>query len=314
MTVAVIGLGAMGEGIARNIAKAGFDLIVHDIAPATRARFAAEGIAVAEDLAGLAGAEVILLSLPGPAEIAAVCLGEDGLLPHLSPGTLVIDLSTNDDPTIQRLGAALAERGVSFLEAPVSGGPWGARDGTLAIWAGGTPEAFAAAEPVLFAIGRHVFHMGGLGTGTVTKLTHNLGATIRSLLVAEMLAFGVGHGIDPLKLFAAVREGSNGKARTFDLLGFKSLDQTYATPAFRLRHARKDMAIALAAAADKGLDLPATALCLSLLDEGMAQGMADWDSTAIARVIEARGGVSFPPVPRDAIEEVLAGHHDGTRA
>lgn len=311
-SVGVVGLGAMGAGIARNLAAAGFDLRVFDTMPEVRDRFAAEKISVAASVADLAAdMDAVLLSLPGPVEVEEVCLGPGGLARALAPGALVIDLSTNDEPAIRRVAGSLAERGIGFLEAPVSGGPWGARDGTLAIWSGGTAADFEVARPFLSAIGAHVFHMGDLGTGTATKLTHNLGASIRSLLVAEMLAFGVAHGIDPLRLFAAVREGSHGRVRTFDLLGFKNLDQTYDAPAFRLRHARKDMGIAMAAAAEKGLDLPATATCLALLEEGMAKGMADLDSTSICRLIEERSGTSFPPVARGEIDDVLAGNHDG---
>ena len=313
--VGVIGLGAMGAGVARNLRKAGFPVTVFDVLASTRDIFAKEGFAVAESVSALGeAAEVVLLSLPGPAEIEAVCLGTGGLAETLRPGGLVIDLSTNDAATIGRIGTTLKEHGTDFLEAPVSGGPWGARDGTLALWVGGDAAVFEAARPVFAAIGRHVFHMGPLGTGTITKLVHNLGATVRSLLVSEMLVFGVAHGIDPLALFAAVREGSHGKARTFDLLGFKNLDQTYDQPAFRLRHARKDMAIAMAAAREKALDLPATAACLALLEEGMAAGMADLDSTAICRLIEERAQVSFAPLARPKIDEVLAGAHDGSIA
>lgn len=313
--VGVVGLGAMGAGIAQNIAAAGFDLMVFDVMPEVRGRFEADGFSVAASIADLASdVDAVLLSLPGPAEIVEVCLGPGGLAGALASGTLVIDLSTNNDQTIRRLARELDEHDIGFLEAPVSGGPWGARDGTLAIWVGGAPEDFAVARPIFAAIGAHVFHMGALGAGTATKLTHNLGASIRSLLVAEMLAFGVAHGIDPLRLFAAVREGSHGRVRTFDLLGFKNLDQTYETPAFRLRHARKDMGIAMAAAAERGLELPATAACLALLDEGMAKGMADLDSTSICRLIEERSGTTFPPVAREEIDDVLAGNRDGRLA
>lgn len=312
LEIGVIGLGAMGAGVARNLARAGFALTVFDVSEEARKEFAVEGIAVVDSVAELgAMAKVVLLSLPGPAEIEEVCIGLGGLIGAMEAGGMVIDLSTNSRQTILRVAETLAASGIGFLEAPVSGGPWGARDGTLAIWAGGDADLFDRAKPVFAAIASNVFHMGALGTGTATKLVHNIGATIRSVLVSEMLVFGVAQGIDPLHLFAAVREGSNGRARTFDLLGFKHLDRSFESPAFRLRHARKDMRIAVDTAEEKELYMPMTELCLALLDAGMESDMGDLDSTAIAKLIEARSGVTVPSSTRAEIEEVLNSHRDG---
>lgn len=307
MKVAVIGLGLMGLSIAKNVAKAGFDLKVFDINAVAAAPVPGDNVTVAATLAEAGkDADVVLLSLPGPAEVKAVCLGENALSETLKPGAVIVDLSTNGVDVVKELEAKLKEKGISFLDGPVSGGPWGAADGTLAIWVGGDKAAFEKALPVLKSTGKAIEHMGAISTGTITKLVHNTGANVRHVMLSEIMNLGVKAGIEPLALFKAIREGSNGLQRTFDGIAMKYLDRTYDEPAFRLRHAQKDLRLALELADDMGLQMDLSKAVMVQLNEAMDKGWGDKDSTAVGLLGQQAAGIEIKPVDKAVLKEIVS--------
>lgn len=307
MKVAVIGLGLMGLSIAKNVAKAGFELKVFDINEAAAASIPGSNVSAAKTPAEAGrDADVVLLSLPGPPEVQAVCLGENSLSETLKPGSVIVDLSTNGVDVVKDLEEKLKEKGISFLDGPVSGGPWGAADGTLAIWVGGDKAAFDKALPVLKAVGKAIEHMGAISTGTITKLVHNTGANIRHVMLSEIMNLGVKAGIEPLALFKAVREGSNGLQRTFDGIAMKYLDRTYDEPAFRLRHAQKDLRLALELAEGMGLQMDLSKTVMSQLNLAMDKGWGDKDSTAVGLLGQEAAGIEIKPIDKALLKEIVS--------
>lgn len=307
MKVAVIGLGLMGLSIAKNIARAGFDLKVFDINEAAAASIPGDNVRAAKTPADAGtGSDVVLLSLPGPSEVQTVCVGPNSLSETLKPGSIIVDLSTNGVDVVKDLEAKLKEKGISFLDGPVSGGPWGAADGTLAIWVGGDKSAFEKAFPVLKATGKAIEHMGAIGTGTITKLVHNTGASVRHSMLSEIMNLGVKAGIEPLALFKAIREGSNGLQRTFDGIAMKYLDRTYDQAAFRLRHAHKDLRLALELAENMGLDMDLSKAVMAQYNEAMEKGWGDMDSTAVGLLSQQAGGIVIEPVDKEVLRSIVA--------
>lgn len=305
--VAAIGLGLMGSSIARNTAKSGFGLRVYDVDSSIAAAMAGGNItAVANPAEAGADADVVLLSLPGPPEVRGVCTGRNGLIETMKPNSVIVDLSTNAVQVVAELATILATKRIAFLDAPVSGGPWGAADGTLAIWVGGQKEAFNQVLPVLHSIGKAVEYMGPIGTGTITKLVHNTGANIRQYMLAEIMNLGIKAGIEPLALFKAIREGSNGRARTFDGIGGKYLDQTYDQPAFRLKHAQKDLQLAIELGAELDVPMDLAELVMARMNEAMAMGWGDRDSSVVGLLAEKAAGIKFPAVDRALLKSILA--------
>jgi len=179
--IAFIGVGTMGLPIARNLLAAGHKLVLCDVDP-TRA--AVLGVEVARtSREAVAEADVVILSLPSPAAVEDVTLGPAGVRTGARPGTLLIDMSTSPPTLARRLAAELGAGGIHVLDAPVSGGPRGAEEGTLTVMVGGHEDAFARAEPLFRAVGRHVVRVGGHGAGQAAKLCNNLiaGATMAAI-------------------------------------------------------------------------------------------------------------------------------------
>ncbi|MGR9466361.1 NAD(P)-dependent oxidoreductase [Rhizobium leguminosarum] len=307
MNVAVIGLGLMGLSIAKNVAKAGFPLKVFDLNRAAAQSIAGVNVTVAESPAQAAiDADVVLLSLPGPTEVEAVCIGSSSLLETLKPGSVIVDLSTNGVETVKKLEAELAKKGIKFLDGPVSGGPWGAADGTLAIWVGGDKAGFEKALPVLKSVGKAIEHMGAISTGTITKLVHNTGANIRHSMLCEIMDLGVKAGIEPVALFKAIREGSNGLQRTFDGIAGKYLDRSYDEPAFRLRHAHKDLRLALELGNALELPMDLSKAVMVRMEQAMAKGWGDKDSGAVGLVAHEEAGVVVRPIDKTVLKQIIS--------
>ena len=305
MKIGVVGLGLMGLSIAKNLAKAGFSVTAYDTRPGIAAGI--DALTQVADVAEVGrSSDIVFLSLPGPVEVTDVCTGEGGLAGTMREGGTVFDLSTNSVATVKSLRVELAKKGIRFLDAPVSGGPWGAADGTLAIWVGGDKEAYEQGRPALDAIGKRITHMGDIGTGTVTKLVHNTAANIRTAMLGEVLALGVKGGIEPTALFSAIRDGSHGRQRTFDSLGGKILDGSFDDPAFKLRHARKDMAVAIELGGELGVPMDLTAATMIKLEEAMERGWGDRDSNSHVKIQQEKAGIEVPPVEKSVLAAIVA--------
>ncbi len=305
MELGFIGLGTMGSSMALNVIKAGHHLTVNDVNRDAAGPHLEAGAVWADSAQDVAEAcDILFTSLPGPPEVETVALGEHGILPGFSPGKVYFDLSTNSPTLVRRIHDAFAARGAHVLDAPVSGGPEGARSGRLAIWVGGDKTVFERCKPVLEAIGDQVFYVGAIGTGSVAKLVHNCTGYILQTALAETFSMGVKAGVEPLALWQAVRQGALGRRPTFDGLAQNYLPGRFDPADFALRLARKD--VSLAAEVGREFDVPMRLANLTLaeLTEALNRGWGQRDSRAAMLLQEERAGVEVR-VPREVLQEVL---------
>ena len=306
MKVGFIGLGTMGASMATNLQRAGHALVVNDLREEAASPHLAAGAEWADTPRLVAASvEVVLTSLPGPPEVEHVALGEDGLLAGMRPGTAFIDLSTNSPSLLRALHARFGERQIEVLDAPVSGGPAGARSGQLAVWVGGDEAVFRRYKPLLDAVGDQVMYVGPIGAGLVTKLVHNCAGYAIQAVLAEVFTLGVKAGVEPLALWQAVRQGALGRRRTFDRLTEQFLPGMFEPPAFALRLAHKDMLLATDLARELLVPMRLSDLALEDLTEALNRGWGGRDSRAAMLLQEERAGVRIQVEPerlRAAVE------------
>ena len=305
MRIAFIGLGTMGGRMATNVQKSGAQLVVHDMHRQAAGNLINNGAIWADSpKAAAAQADAILMSLPGPVEVSAVCTGEDGVLAGMKPGTAVMDLTTNSPSTVRKLHAEFAAKGVHFLDCPVSGGPAGAGSGKLAIWVGGDRAVFDANKAVLDRFADQVRYVGEIGAGSVAKLTHNCAGYVIQTALAEVFTMGVKGGVDPLALWEAVRQGALGRRRTFDGLVDQFLPGKFDPPAFALRLAHKDVTLATQLGRELGVPMRLANLVLEEMTEARNRGWDNRDSRSPMLLQEERAGVEIKVDPA-AIRRVL---------
>jgi 3-hydroxyisobutyrate dehydrogenase len=293
--------------MAANLIKAGHTLVVNDVrqeAAATHVKSGARWAATARAVAQ--ASEVVFTSLPAPADVEAVALGDDGLLAGLSAGTVYFDLSTNAPAVVRRLHAVFAERGIAMLDAPVSGGPRGAESRKLALWVGGDEAVFTKYKPVLDAIGDQAYYVGPIGAGSVAKLVHNCAGYVIQTALAEVFTMGVKAGVDPLALFKAVRQGAGGRARTFDRLVDQFLPGKFEPAAFALRLAHKDVTLATALGREHKVPMRLANMTLEEMTEALNRGWGERDSRVPMLLQEERAGVEIKVDP-EAIRRVVEG-------
>ena len=211
MKVGFIGLGTMGSSMAYNCLQGGNEMVVHDIRREAATPHLEAGAVWADSPREVAeAADVVFTSLPGPVEVEAVALGEEGMLEGMSAGKVYFDLSTNSPTVIRRIHQIYADQGINMLDAPVSGGPRGARSGNLAIWVGGDRELFDRYKPVLDSIGDKAYYVGPIGCGAIAKLVHNCSGYIIQCALAETFTMGVKAGG---RAAGPVASGAPGRAR-----------------------------------------------------------------------------------------------------
>ena len=298
MRIAFIGLGTMGGRMATNVQKSGAELVVHDMHRQAAGNLINNGAIWAESPAAAAAqADAILMSLPGPVEVTAVCTGPGGVLEGIKPGTAVMDLSTNSPSTVRKLHAEFAAKGVHFLDCPVSGGPAGAGSGKLAIWVGGDKAVFEANKAVLDRFADQVRYVGEIGAGSVAKLTHNCAGYVIQTALAEVFTMGVKGGVDPLALWEAVRQGALGRRRTFDGLVDQFLPGKFDPPAFALRLAHKDVTLATQLGRELGVPMRLANLVLEEMTEARNRGWDNRDSRSPMLLQEERAGVQIAVDP-----------------
>ena len=315
--VGFIGLGTMGGRMAANLQTAGYKLVVHDLHRQAASHHLNAGAAWADTPRALASqADVIFTSLPEPADVEAVGRGADGLLAGIKPGAAWFDLSTNAPSVVKALHAAFAEKGAHMLDAPVSGGPAGAASRKLAIWVGGDEKVFHAHKAVLDAIGDKAAYIGPVGSATVAKLVHNMSGYAIVCALAETFTMGVKAGVEPLALWQAVRQGAAGRRFTFDALIDQFLPGTYDPPAFALKLAHKDVALANALGRELGLPMRMCNLALAEMTEAMARGWGGRDSRAVMLLEQERAGIEIAVDPerlRAALAPAPTGKEQGNR-
>jgi 3-hydroxyisobutyrate dehydrogenase len=209
ISIAFIGLGNMGGPMAVNLHKAGFKVTATDLSADARARVAAEGVSVSDSAAGaVSDADVVISMLPASRHVEGLYLGEGGLLATLAASVRVIDCSTIAPEAARKVAKAAAEKGISLIDAPVSGGTAGATNATLTFMVGGEDTAVAAAKPLLEAMGKNIFHAGGNGAGQVAKVCNNMLLAIHMIGSAEALNLGVSLGLDAGVLSDIMKQSS----------------------------------------------------------------------------------------------------------
>jgi 3-hydroxyisobutyrate dehydrogenase len=312
MKVGFIGLGTMGSSMALNTLKGGYELVVHDLNRDAAGPHLEAGATWADSPRQVAAAsEVVFTSLPGPPEVEAVALGDDGLVHGARAETVYFDLSTNSPTLMRRIHEVFAARGVHVFDAPVSGGPEGARKRRLAIWVGGDQALFERYKSVLDAIGDAAYYVGPIGTGSIAKLVHNCTGYILQTALAETFTMGIKAGVDPLVLWQAVRFGALGRRRTFDGLTQQFLPGQFDPPAFALRLARKDVALAVEVGREFDVPMRLANLTYAELTEALNRGWGQRDSRVAMLLQEERAGVDVQ-VPQEQIRHVLERERSGS--
>jgi 3-hydroxyisobutyrate dehydrogenase len=286
--IAFIGLGQMGLPMATRLVAAGFPTRGADLSAAARAAFAALGGAAFADPAEAAwGAEIVITMLPDGAVVRDALLGDAGIAEQLPKGSLIIDMSSSAPLQTAALGLLLAEKGLRFIDAPVSGGVRKAANGTLSIMAGGPAEDVARARPILLAMGSTVFATGPLGSGHAMKALNNYVSAAGLAAAAEAVEIGRRFGLDP-EIATDVLNASTGRNNTTEVKMKPFMLSGAYDSGFSLALMAKDLNAAAEMSRELGLDAPFVAQVAALWAEAKAALPPDADHTAIHRWLKAR--------------------------
>jgi 2-hydroxy-3-oxopropionate reductase len=296
--VGFIGLGVMGRPMARNLLAAGHDLVLF-----SRTRASGQAVVAASpDHATAAGSprevadevDVVVLMLPDSPQVREVLDGDDGLRAGAREGSLVIDMSTISPVVTREIAAECRERGVGWVDAPVSGGDVGAREATLSIMAGGAEEDFARAKPLFDALGTTIVHVGPVGSGQVVKACNQVVVALTIEAVSEALVLGSKAGVDPAAIIEVLCGGLAAN-KVMEVRRRNFLEHDF-TPGFRIDLHHKDLGIALQTAREYGVALPSTAAVDQMLQALRSNGRGDRDHSALLTHIEdlARHTIGAP--------------------
>jgi 2-hydroxy-3-oxopropionate reductase len=288
-SVAFVGAGRMGGPMALNMLRAGFVVGAYDASVAQRDALARQGVAALDSAQASRDADAIITMLPSDDALQQVVAGPGGLLEVLQPGQALVDMGTSKLETSQRLAALVAERGAHMLDAPVSGGEAGARDGTLSIMVGGERAVFERCRPILAALGTTLTYIGGNGLGLIAKLVNQMLMEAAFCSIAEAFALAAKAGADIDAVYQAVRGGLGGSRVLDQMLPQLLAGELGSGRELTLHH--KDGAYAMAAADALGSWAPITALTHALFDQALAAGQGAHSAAAVARVFEQRVGV-----------------------
>jgi len=304
MKVGFIGIGTMGSHMALNVRKAGHEVAVHDMRESAAGPHLQAGCTWASSAREAAqNADVVFTSLPGPKEVQLVA---DELLAVMRKGAAWFDLSTNSPTIVRAISARFAEKGIAMLDCPVSGGPVGAQSGKLALWASGDQAAFDQYKKVLDAVGDQAIYIGPAGAGTVAKLVHNCAGYSILAVLAEVMTLGVKAGVEPLALWAAIRQGAFGRKRTFDRLGEHFLMGKFDPAAFALDLAHKDVTLATELAREFKVPMKLANTVLQEMTEAMNRdGWPKRDSRIFMTLQEERAGTGIIQEPVEKVQEIL---------
>jgi 2-hydroxy-3-oxopropionate reductase len=292
MKIGYIGLGIMGKSMARNIMKAGFPLVVHNRSRAAVDELAAEGAQTANSPAEVAAqVDVVFTNLPDSPDVELVVLGPDGILEGARPGLIFVDNSTIKPATARQLAEKLGEHGVACLDAPVSGGDVGARNGTLTIMVGGPIEALEQVRPVFEAMGKSITHIGDAGAGQIAKAANQIMVAAQMVALGELLVFAQKAGADPRKVVEAIKDGA-AQCWTLDVKPPR-LFAGNRQPGFKAHMQAKDMSIVLESARQYGVPLPAAAVHTQLFNAMVETGRGNLDNSAVVSILEMLAGVEL---------------------
>ena len=295
--VGFIGLGIMGKPMARNLLKAGFPLVVSNRTRSKGDELVAEGARWIDSPGSVAReAPVVITMVTDSPDVEQVVLGPEGVIEGVRPGSVIIDMSTISPKVERTIAQQLAARGVAYLDAPVSGGSWGAIQGTLAIMVGGEEAAFQRVRPIFEAMGKSITYMGGSGAGQVTKLVNQILVAITLSGVAEALVFASrAGGADLVKTIEAVKGGAAGSWQLANLA--PRIVRGDFAPGFMITLQLKDLRLILEMAQELTLPLPVTALVTQLYRAAAADGKGEYGTQAVATVLERLAGVQARQAP-----------------
>jgi 2-hydroxy-3-oxopropionate reductase len=277
----------MGKPMAANLMKGGHTLFLHSRSGVPAELTAAGGIACANPREVAERADVVITMLPDTTDVEKVLFGSPAVAEGLAPGKLVIDMSSISPTATRSFAERIGQLTCEYLDAPVSGGAIGARDGSLSIMVGGTEAAFARAKPLLALLGKNITLVGTNGAGQTCKVANQIVVALTIEAVAEALVFASKAGADPANVRAALL-GGFAASRILEVHGERMLRRTF-EPGFRIELHQKDLGLALASARELGVALPGTALAQELFNACRARGGARWDHSALVRALEALG-------------------------
>jgi 2-hydroxy-3-oxopropionate reductase len=292
LKVGYIGLGLMGKSIARNILKAGFTVVVHNRSQAAVDELVAEGAIAANSPKAVAEqVNVVFMNLPDTPDVEKVVLGENGIISGAHDGLIVIDNSTIKPASARMLAEKLAEKNVFALDAPVSGGDIGAKNGTLTIMVGGDASALEKAMPLLMAMGKTVTHVGDAGAGQVAKAANQIMVAAQMVAMGELLVFAKKAGVDPQKVVDAIKGGA-AQCWTLDVKPPR-LFAGNRNPGFKAHMQLKDLKIILDTAQEYDIPVSGTMANTRLFQHMIDSGMGELDNSAVVGVIEKLAGIEI---------------------
>jgi 3-hydroxyisobutyrate dehydrogenase len=287
-TVGFVGLGLMGRPMALNVAKAGYPLVVWNRTASRADDLVAAGARVAATPRDLAAeSDVIVTIVSDPPAVEGVLWGAEGLLAGLKKGATLVDSSTISPALAKRSAAACAERGAAYLDAPVTGGTWGAEKGELVFLVGGEAATLEAARPVLETMGKRFFHLGPHGAGQTVKVAMNLLFALEVGAFSEAMSIVVGAGLPPARL-VEVMQASMGRAPVLDIKAPLMIEERYA-PSFPLRLMHKDLGLAIDLANQLGVPVPTAAASREVYSAVLGAASEDLDYAAVAKFWQGRG-------------------------
>ncbi len=284
-----IGIGAMGRPMALNLLKAGYALTVYARRAQAAANLVKAGAQLAASPAEVARASAVIITMvTTAADCEEVTLGAQGIIAGAAAGAVVIDMATISPLAARRIAAALEARGIEHIDAPVSGGPMGARDGTLSIMAGGKPEVFERVKPLFACMGKTILHMGEHGAGQVTKACNQLSLTVTLQGVAEAMNLAARCGVEPARVREAML-GGFAASRVLELFGLRMVERNFDN-GVDARFYHKDLNIVLGLTHELGLPSPAAAVTLQQINALVGSGGAYSDFSRMIEVLERAGG------------------------
>ncbi|OWJ55857.1 2-hydroxy-3-oxopropionate reductase [Inquilinus limosus] len=299
MNVAFIGLGIMGRPMAGHLIAAGHSLFLHDITGVPE-ELAAKATAVSSAAEAARRADIVITMVPDTPHVEAALFGPGGVAEGLSPGKVVVDMSSISPIATKGFAEKVNALGCDYLDAPVSGGEVGAKAASLTIMVGGPQAAFDRVKPLFEAMGKNVTLVGGNGDGQTTKVANQIIVALTIEAVAEALLFAAKAGADPARVRQALM-GGFAASRILEVHGERMIQRNFA-PGFRIALHQKDLALALDGARSLGVPLPNTAATQQLLHAAIAQGGAAWDHSAILKVLERQADfeIAGPAAQQDA--------------
>jgi 3-hydroxyisobutyrate dehydrogenase-like beta-hydroxyacid dehydrogenase len=290
MKIGFIGLGRMGGHMSRHILEAGFDLTVHDIRKEAASDLPVKGAKWADTPRAMAETcDLIITSLPSPKEMQEVVYGLNGLMAGWKAGDIYVDMTTNSPAIVRQVAKDALAKGVTVLDAPVTGGTMGAEAGSLAIIVGGEKAGLDKIRRVLEAMGTKIYHAGDAGSGNIAKLVNNVISITANSIMAEAFVLGVKAGVDPQILWEVATTGT---ANNWDLARYpQHVFQGNFEPGFRLSLASKDMGLAIQLGREYGVPLSVAAAVDQVFLAAKATGLGDRDIYSIFQYIENLSGV-----------------------